>query len=127
QLGTAGQSASAGSAAAAPTFDVLNLISSRADGLRLVRKEGSGLAAGDGPLEWASWGQVLGGHATQSARNQMDGYSASYGGLILGTDRAVSDQWRLGGVFTYNNAAVHNDGDTTGDSTRINSYGLVGY
>ncbi|BAK75714.1 outer membrane autotransporter [Pseudogulbenkiania sp. NH8B] len=119
--------ASSSRAAAAPTFDVLNIISSHANGLRLAQNGGSGISTGEAPPTWGVWGQAFGGHASQDERDQVDGYSANYGGLLLGVDRAVSDTWRVGGAFSYSNAAVDNTGDTAGDSTRINSYGLIGY
>lgn len=114
-------------AAAAPTFDVLNIISSHANGLRLAQRQGSGISTGDAPASWGVWGQAFGGHASQDQRDQVDGYSANYGGLLFGVDRAVSDAWRVGGAFSYSNAAVNNTGDTAGSNTRINSYGLIGY
>ncbi|HWZ47649.1 MAG TPA: autotransporter domain-containing protein, partial [Herbaspirillum sp.] len=55
------------------------------------------------------------------------GYNANYGGLLIGADKAINDNWRAGGAFTYSNTAVNSTGDTTGDTARINSYGLIGY
>ncbi|MGN6230226.1 MAG: autotransporter outer membrane beta-barrel domain-containing protein [Trinickia sp.] len=114
-------------AAAAPTLDVLNIISSHANGLRLAQRYGSGISTGEGSPSWGVWGQAFGGHASQNERNQVDGYSANYGGLLFGVDRAVSQAWRVGGAFSYSNTAVNNTGDTAGDNTRINAYGLIGY
>jgi outer membrane autotransporter protein len=114
-------------AAAAPTLDVLNIVSSHSDSLRLAQRYGSGIATGESSPQWAMWGQAFGGHASQSERDQVDGYSANFAGLLVGVDRAVSDQWRVGGVFSYSGAAVNNTGDTAGDNTRINSYSLIGY
>jgi outer membrane autotransporter protein len=60
-------------------------------------------------------------------RDQVDGYSANFAGLLFGMDRAISDAWRVGGVFAYSNAAINNTGNSAGDTTRVNSYSLLGY
>jgi outer membrane autotransporter protein len=115
-------------AAAAPTFDALNVVSSHVNGLRLAQRDGSsGISTGEGSPNWGVWGQAFGGHASQDERDQIDGFSSNYAGLIFGVDRAVSDAWRVGGAFSYSNAAINNTGDTAGDNTRVNSYGLIGY
>ncbi|MFC5431665.1 autotransporter domain-containing protein [Paraburkholderia denitrificans] len=114
-------------AAAAPTYDVLDIISSHANGLRLAQNRGSGISTGDASPSWGVWGQAFGGHASQDERDAVDGYSANYGGLLFGVDRSVTETWRVGGAFSYSNAAVNNTGDTAGNNTRINSYGLLGY
>jgi outer membrane autotransporter protein len=115
-------------AAAAPTTDVLNIISSHADGLRLAQADrASGISTGESGPAWGVWGQAFGGHASQDERDQVDGYSANFGGLLLGVDHSINDTWRAGGVFSYSNAAINNTGDTAGDTTRVNSYGLMGY
>lgn len=125
QLAPTSQTNSA-QAAAAPTFDVLNIVSAHADSLRLAQAE-SGISTGDASPQWGVWGQAFGGHASRNESDQVDGYSANYGGLMIGADRAVTDRWRVGGVFSYSNAAINNTGDTAGDSTRVNAYGLIGY
>ncbi|HWZ49242.1 MAG TPA: autotransporter domain-containing protein [Herbaspirillum sp.] len=118
-----------GTAAAAPTIDALNVVSGHVDALRLAQagRTGSGVATGEGAPQSGVWGQAFGGHASQNERDQVDGYSANYGGLLIGVDKALNDNWRAGGVFTYSNTAADSTGDTTGDTTRINSYGLIGY
>ena len=107
------------------------MVGAHVDGLRLAQADGSiaqtGVATGDGPTEWGVWGQAYGGHASQNERDEVDGYSANYGGLLLGADKAIGDNWRAGGVFSYSNTALNNTGDTAGDSSRINGYGLLGY
>jgi outer membrane autotransporter protein len=121
--------ASTAQAAAASTTDVLNIISSHADGLRLAQAGGTsgGVSTGESGPAWGVWGQAFGGHASQDERDEVDGYSANFGGLLLGVDHPVNDAWRAGGVFSYSNAAINNTGDTAGDTTRVNSYGLMGY
>ncbi len=117
-----------GTAAAAPTFDALGVVDAHIDALRLAQADGdTGVATGEGPAQWGVWGQAFGGHASQNERDHVDGYNANYGGLLLGVDHAINDNWRAGGVFSYSNTAVNNTGDTTGDTTTINGYGLIGY
>ena len=119
--------APAGYAAAAPTYDVLNIINRHSDGLRLSQAHGTGLSTGEGPSQLGGWGQAFGGRASQDQRDQVDGYSANYGGLLAGLDGVVSDNWRVGGIFSYSNANADNSGNTSGNSTKIDSYGLFGY
>lgn len=126
------QQASATTAAAAPTLDVLNVVAAHANSLRLVQADGdggseSGISTGEGIPGWAVWGQAFGGHASQNARDDVPGYNANYGGLLLGLDKAISENWRVGGVFTYSNTLVNDTDAAEGDSTRINAYGLIGY
>jgi outer membrane autotransporter protein len=117
-----------GEASAAPTLDALNVVASHVDSLRLAQAEGeTGVASGEGPAQWGVWGQAFGGHASQDERDQVDGFSANYAGLLIGADRAINDRWRAGGVFTYSNTAINNTGDTAGDTARVNGYGLIGY
>ncbi|WP_167337722.1 autotransporter outer membrane beta-barrel domain-containing protein [Paraburkholderia heleia] len=130
QLAPISQAATA-RAAAAPTYGVLDVISTHLQGLRLADNEGvgsgSGVSTGEGALPNGLWGQAFGGHASQDERNEVDGYSANFGGLMVGMDRAIGDAWRAGGVFSYSTAAINNTGSTAGDTTRVNSYGLMAY
>ncbi|SDR33948.1 outer membrane autotransporter barrel domain-containing protein [Paraburkholderia fungorum] len=120
--------ASTARAAAAPTYNVLDIVSTHLNGFRLAQNDGAtGVSTGEGTLANGIWGQAFGGHASQDARDSVDGYSANFAGLMFGMDRAVSDAWRVGGVFSYTNSAINNTGDTAGDTTRVNSYGLLGY
>ncbi|WP_413197266.1 autotransporter domain-containing protein [Pararobbsia alpina] len=114
--------------AAAPTFSALDVVNAHMNSMHLASSEmGSGISTGESPLEWQVWGQGFGGHASQQERDNVDGYSANFGGALVGADRAVSDRWRVGGVFNYAHTAIDNSGDTSGDSTGVNSYGLLGY
>jgi outer membrane autotransporter protein len=124
--------ASTARAAAAPTYNALDIVSTHLNGLRLAESDGassgsSGVSTGEGTLANGIWGQAFGGHASQDARDSVDGYSANFTGLMFGMDRAVSDVWRVGGAFSYTNSAINNTGDTAGDTTRVNSYGVIGY
>ncbi|SAL00461.1 serine protease [Caballeronia fortuita] len=115
-------------AAAASTFDALGVVNARVSALRLAQSQGAtGIATGDSPSQWTGWGQAFGGHASQNRRDGVDGYSANYGGLLVGADRAVGERWRVGGVFDYAHTAVNYSDDSAGDSAGINAYGLIGY
>jgi len=128
QLGPVQQAAST-AASAAPTLDALNVVAAHVDSLRLTQADGngSGISTGEGPAAWSTWGQAFGGHASQNEREQVPGYSANYGGLLVGVDKSISDRWRAGGVFSYTNTAINDEGLASGDSTRVNSYGFIGY
>jgi outer membrane autotransporter protein len=120
--------ASSSTAAAASTFDALTVISSHADGLRLALADGeTGIATGEAGSGWAGWGQAFGGGVSQGSSGQIDGTSASYGGLLLGVDRAVDDRWRLGAAFTYSRTDLDDTGNGTGHSTRIDGFGGILY
>jgi outer membrane autotransporter protein len=118
-------------AAAAPTTDALDVVGAHIDSLRVAQAAQAagetGVATGEGALQSGVWGQAFGGHAGQGQIGQVDGYKANYGGLLIGADTAINDNWRAGGVFTYSNTSVDSTGDTTGDTASINSYGLIGY
>ena len=121
------QHVSATGAAGAAILDVLNITNARSNSLRLGQIERSGIATGEGTLEWSAWGQAFGGHTSQKTRDQVDGYRASYGGLMIGADRALGAAWRAGGVFSYSNTLINGHDNSAGDSTRVNAYGLTGY
>ncbi len=128
RIGKALTPAQTGQASAAPTLDAINAVNGHIAALRLAQAAGeTGVASGEGPARWGVWGQAFGGHASQGERDQVDGYSANYGGLLVGADRAINDRWQAGGAFTYSNTAIDSTGDIAGDTTRVNSYGLIGY
>ncbi|QHE94772.1 autotransporter domain-containing protein [Pandoraea fibrosis] len=114
-------------AAGAATFDSLGVVNSHVNGLRVAQAGGTGVATGDSAANWGVWGQAFGGHASQSARDGVDGYSANYGGLLVGADRAFGDRVRAGGAFQFSRTVINNDGSTSGNSTSVNGYGLIGY
>lgn len=114
-------------ASSAPTNAVLNVIAQRADAIRVSTGGTSGVATGEGDSDVVVWGQGFGGTANQGQRNDVSGYDARFGGLLIGADRAVSDSWRLGGLGSYAATNVDSTGDNDGSSVRIKSYGLFGY
>jgi len=119
--------ASLSQAAQAPTLDALNVVAAHSDSLRLAQTDdetgGTGAAASD----WAMWGQAFGGYASRGTTDRADGYNANYGGLLFGVDKSLSDTWRAGGAFSFSNADIAGQDNSSGDATRVNSYGLIGY
>lgn len=114
-------------AAGAATFGSMNLVNSHVNGLRVAQAGGTGVATGDSAANWGVWGQAFGGHSSQNARENVDGYSANYGGLLVGADRAFGDRVRAGGAFQFSRTVINNDGSTSGNQTSVNGYGLIGY
>jgi outer membrane autotransporter protein len=122
QLSAASQT-SAARAATLPTFEALNIVDARIDSMRQAQANS---AASPGSA-FGVWGHAYGGHAYEGERDRVDGYAAEYGGMLIGVDKTISDSWRAGGVFSYANTAIDAQGNSTGDSTRVNSLGLLGY
>ena len=121
------QSITPSGGAALSTLDALARLGSRLDAVRTASAGDSGVATGEAAPDRNLWGQITGGHANQGAVGQVDGYGADYGGLLLGADRMLNDQWRGGGAFTYSNTHIDGRGNLTGSATRANGYGLLGY
>lgn len=122
------QNFSASTATSSATFDALNVVGAHVDAVRLAQAGGAtGIATGDSPQNWAAWGQVYGGHASQGMVNNVSGYTATYGGLVAGVDRALGERWRAGGAFVYSNTSVHGSDDVSGNTSSVNSYGAIGY
>lgn len=126
QLGPS-QSMSAGRAAFLPTLDAFSIIGTRVNGLRLAQGGMSGIATGDAAPAYGAWGEAFGGHASQDMVDSVSGYSANYGGLMIGADRRIGDRWTAGGAFSYSNTLVKGSDYNSGSSTRVNTYGLLGY
>lgn len=110
------------------TTESLGVVGSHVDGLRVAQNQGtSGVATGEKASELSAWGQFFGGHARQGARQDVDGYKSNYGGLVLGADRTVNDQWMAGGALSYAHTAIDSLDYTAANSVGVNSYGLIGY
>ncbi|WP_307850393.1 autotransporter outer membrane beta-barrel domain-containing protein [Paraburkholderia aspalathi] len=119
-------------APARPTFDALDVVGDRLCALRLAQ-EGQ---AGDQPRGTSCnepaqgtglWGSAFGGYEHQSGQDEVDGYSATYGELLLGADFSPNEHWRVGGAVGISNTSIDSSGDTSGNNTRVNGYGLIGY
>lgn len=121
------QQLAASRAAAAPTVDALNLLGTRIDGLRAASDVRNGIATGDGAPAYGVWGQAFGGHASQGMVDAIPGYSANYGGLLVGIDRALNERWTAGGAFSYSHTRLNGSDDNAGSTTQVNGYGLLAY
>ncbi|UMO88071.1 autotransporter domain-containing protein [Pectobacterium sp. PL64] len=126
RLSPAAVASASAKASSAPTNAILNVIAQRANVIR-VAGGSSGVATGEGDSDVVMWGQGFGGTANQGQRNDVSGYDARFGGLLIGADGAVSDSWRLGGLGSYATTNVDSTGDNEGSAVRIKSYGLFGY
>ena len=119
---------SAAVGASVSAFDaVQGAAGGRIDSLRTAQAGGSGIATGETSFDPALWGRLFGGQAKQGERNSVSGYHASYGGFMLGGDVQAHADWRIGGLFSYANTNVGNDGDNSGSGAHIDSYGLTAY
>jgi outer membrane autotransporter protein len=128
QLSPAATSAAATQAVTAPTQAVLNVVGAHVDSLRVAQADGeSGIAAGESSSDVAMWAQAFGGQARQDQRDNVSGYNADYNGVLIGADTLIGDHWRVGGLGSYANTSMANDGDNSGSSTHATSYGLIGY
>ena len=116
-------------AAMQPAMEVLAVVAAHVDNTRLARNDDgqTGVAAGNSGHGLAMWGEAFGGAATQDRRADTDGFSVLSGGMLVGVDTAVSERWRTGAVASYAQARVEDSGDRSGSSTRLQSYGLIGY
>src|SRR5450830_145016 len=115
-------------ASAAATQTVSTVTTSHLDSLRTAQADGnSGVATGEHSYDVGVWGQVFDGHANQSERDNVSGYSANYNGLLLGADAQLTEQVRAGGLFSYAKTSMSNTGDNSGTSASVNSYGLSAY
>jgi len=129
QLSPTANASAATQASTASTLQVLNVAAAHLDGLRTAQNDstGSGVATGESARNTGLWGQAFGGSSHLDERDDIAGYHARYSGFLLGADAALNDSWRAGGLFSYTKTTVNNDGDNTGSSADVKSYGLFGY
>lgn len=111
-------------AAAAPTMDALNIISTHTNGLR---DRPDPLSTCDSEPLRGFWGQALGGHSSQADVGMIDGYRANFGGMLIGFDCAANERWRTGGVLSYSTTDITNTGYTAGSKIRVDGFGVIGY
>ena len=106
-----------------------NVANDHMDGLRVAQgnSNSSGVATGESARDFALWGQVFGGGASQGLRDNISGYHANYRGLLIGGDSLVSDTLRVGVLVNAAKTSLASDGDNTGSSVNINNYGLTAY
>ncbi len=110
------------------TMKAMSVVSTHMDTVRNPQTAGaSGVSTGDAYSDWTLWGQPFGGYARQDSTSNVSGYSAKFGGLIIGTDRALGDDWRVGGAVNYSNTSVHGKDNLSGNTSTADNYGLIGY
>jgi outer membrane autotransporter protein len=57
----------------------------------------------------------------------VSGYTAKFGGLILGADRSLGDDWRLGAALNYSNTSVRGKDNLSGNTSTADNCGIIGY
>jgi len=130
QLSPTAVSGAAVQASGAAGQAVSSVATSHLDSIRTAQADGngnSGVATGEYSYDPSVWGQVFGGHAGQSERDNIAGYNANYTGLLLGADAQVTEQVRAGGLFSYAKTNMSNTGDNTGTSATVDTFGLSAY
>jgi len=123
------QNINASSAITVVTSTAQSVVGAHIDAVRNPSASGnSGVATGDDyTSNWIVWGQPFGGYARQESKDDVSGYSAKFGGLILGADRALGDDWRLGAAVNYSNTSVHGKDNLSGNTSTADNYGVIGY
>lgn len=124
-----GQNLNTSSAAAVATSTAQAVVGAHIDAVRNPHTSGtSGVATGDDyASNWIVWGQPFGGYARQDSTADISGYTAKFGGLIMGADRSLGDDWRLGAAVNYSNTSVHGKGNLSGNTSTADNYGIIGY
>lgn len=129
QLSPTSTASAAATASVGSTQKVFEVASSHMDSLRTAQagNGSSGIASGEQGNTGGLWGQAFGGQSRQSEREDIAGYHANYHGMLLGADAQLNDSWRAGGLFSYANTSVNNDGANKHSSADVDSYGLIAY
>lgn len=124
-----GQNINTSSAAAVATSTAQAVVGAHIDAVRNPANSGtSGVATGDDyASNWIVWGQPFGGYTRQDSTAEVSGYTAKFGGLIMGADRSLGDDWRLGAAVNYSNTSVHGKDNLSGNTSTADNYGVIGY
>lgn len=123
------QNLNTSSAATVATSTAQAVVGAHIDAVRNPQASGmSGVATGDDYANnWIVWGQPFGGYARQDSTDNVSGYTAKFGGLIIGADRSLGDDWRLGAALNYSNTSVHGKDNLSGNNSTADNYGVIGY
>ncbi|MDU4843120.1 MAG: autotransporter domain-containing protein [Leclercia adecarboxylata] len=123
------QNLNTSSAATVATSTAQAVVGAHIDAVRNPQASGtSGVATGDDYANnWIVWGQPFGGYARQDSTDNVSGYTAKFGGLIIGADRALGDDWRLGAALNYSNTSVHGKDNLSGNNSTADNYGVIAY
>lgn len=103
------------------------LVRSMTDGVNGAIAARADATRHDVSQQWAVWGQGIGGAAQQGERAGVDGYTEGYGGIVVGADRAVGEQARVGAMLSYTNGATNGTGNASGQHVGVNALGLTAY
>ncbi|HBU94011.1 MAG TPA: autotransporter outer membrane beta-barrel domain-containing protein, partial [Leclercia adecarboxylata] len=123
------QNLNTSAAATVATSTAQAVVGAHIDAVRNPQASGvSGVATGDDYANnWIVWGQPFGGYARQDSTDNVSGYTAKFGGLLIGADRALGDDWRLGAALNYSNTSVHGKDNLSGNNSTADNYGVIGY
>jgi outer membrane autotransporter protein len=122
------QNINASAATGSAVTKAMTVVGNRMNSVRSGQTTGaSGVATGDAYDEWAFWGQPFGGFARQDSTRDVSGYKAKFGGLLLGADRAIGDNWRAGAAVNYSNTSVRGTDNLSNDRSTADNYGVIGY
>lgn len=122
------QNSMASAATSAASMDALGVVGTHLDGLRITPGASArGIATGDDSLDWAAWGKPFYGSARQGMVDNVSGYRAHYGGLVLGADRQVLDNWRAGAALSYSRTSVKGQDNVKGSSSDVDAWGGILY
>ncbi|WP_297576721.1 autotransporter domain-containing protein [uncultured Deefgea sp.] len=73
-----------------------------------------------------AWLKPMGSWANQDDSNGVSGYKADSYGLVLGADRLITDQVRLGGALSYLRSKVDSNSSVAPQSAQVDGYrGIV--
>ncbi len=123
-----GQNSMASAATSAASMDALGVVGTHLDGLRITPGASArGVATGDDSLDWAAWGKPFYGSARQGMVDNVSGYRAHYGGLVLGADRQILDSWRAGAALSYSRTSVKGQDNVKGSSSDVDAWGGILY
>lgn len=127
QLSPAAMASSTSQAVDTSSQAIMHVLASHMDTLRLARGRTTGIPTGGNTNDVGLWGQVFGGHASQGLRDDISGYRANYRGLLIGADRSINDSLRVGALLNATKTSIDGEGDNTGSSADVNSYGATAY
>lgn len=89
--------------------------------------ETSGLLSGDPSLRHSLWLKAFGALGDQDMKDGFAGYEAETGGMALGSDLLLANDWVVGAAFTFASTDVSMNDFRSGDSATIDSYQLTAY
>lgn len=123
------QNINASAATGAAVSKAMSVVGTHMDSIRNPQTAAaSGVSTGDDySSNWVFWGQPFGGFARQGSTENVSGYNAKFGGLLLGADRAIGDNWRAGAAVNFSNTSVHGKDSLNGNRSTADNYGVIGY